>query len=113
MEKSRQSFTIAAPIYSSPRFLNSLFQIAGVAASLSLLKRDAEAARLITATDRIGRELGILEVRGIASVKAELEELERRLGPDEWERYRAASADLSFEDLIEEARALSTSELRR
>jgi predicted ATPase len=93
--------------------LNSLLQIAGAAASLSLLKRDAEAARLITAADRIGRELGIEDVRAIAPAKAVLNELERRLGPDEWERQAAASAHLSFDDLVAEARALSATEVKR
>ena len=94
--------------------LNSLVQIASVAASLSLLGRDAEAARLTTATDRIGRELGVLSgAYGIAPVIAELDELERRLGPDEWERHRAASTGLSIDDLLAEALALSATEVSR
>jgi hypothetical protein len=91
---------------------NSLLQITGVAASLSLLGRDTEAARLTTATDRIGRELdGLSGVYGLTPVVAELRRLEQRLGPNEWERHRNASADLTFEGLIAETRALSTTEV--
>jgi predicted ATPase len=94
--------------------LNSLLQLAGVAASLSLLGRDAEAARLTTATDRIGRELEVLSgPYGIGPVIVELDELERRLGPDEWARHRAASAGLSIDDLLAEAIALTATEVSR
>jgi predicted ATPase len=91
---------------------NSLTQVTGIAASLSLLGREAEAARLTTATDRIGRELdGLSGINGIRPLVAELHRLEQRLGPNEWERHREASGGLSFDDLLAEARALSPTEL--
>jgi hypothetical protein len=40
--------------------LNSLVQIAGIAASLALLQRDDEAAQLAAATERLGRDLNVL-----------------------------------------------------
>jgi predicted ATPase/class 3 adenylate cyclase len=92
--------------------VNSLLQLAGVAASLSLLRRDAEAARLTTATDRIGRELG-QRLYKITPVLAELDELERRVGPQEWTRHRAATADLTFDGLVAEAQELSAAEVSR
>jgi hypothetical protein len=46
--------------------VNSLIQIAGVAASLSLLGRDAEAARLTTATDRTRARRAVRRLRNCA-----------------------------------------------
>jgi hypothetical protein len=85
---------------------SALLQLAGITASLSLLGRDSEAARLGTVTERLGRERGVLVRRyGLERALRELDDLERRVGPDEWARQQTATAGLTLDELVAEARA--------
>ena len=58
-----------------------------------MLGRDAEAAKLASAVERIGRRLKILmELYGTAQVLDELDRLRERVGPKAWAEHQAAAA---------------------
>jgi hypothetical protein len=87
---------------------NVLIQLSGVAASLVLLGRAADAARIVGGIARIGREVGWEEsYAGVGPVFATLAGLPDRLSAEEWERQSGAGALLSFDELADFARSLT------
>ncbi|MGH2913934.1 MAG: BTAD domain-containing putative transcriptional regulator [Solirubrobacteraceae bacterium] len=86
--------------------VNSLLQLCGIAASLALLGRDAEAAFLIGAIKIRQSEIGWGEFSGIDQVMRTLNALPDRLGRETYERQLAAGSELSFEQLVRRARSL-------
>ncbi|MGH2887481.1 MAG: hypothetical protein ACRDPA_33080, partial [Solirubrobacteraceae bacterium] len=86
---------------------NALIQLEGVAASLSLLGREATAACMVGAIRRTERDIGLAtDVVGIDPVSRNLDALPDRLGREEYERQLAAGGELSFEELVNRARLL-------
>jgi predicted ATPase/class 3 adenylate cyclase len=86
---------------------NALIQLFGVAASLVLLNRDGEAARILGASRERVREIGSWEgLFGIAAVSRALQTLPQRMERDEYERELATGAALSFDELVDLARSL-------
>jgi tetratricopeptide (TPR) repeat protein len=94
---------------------NSVLQLVGIAASLAMLGRDEEAARLIGAVEHISSELRMnsaLLMSG-AVVAAALRELEQRLGPSGWARQRAQGCTLTLDQAAEAAYALAGGQPQR
>jgi predicted ATPase len=94
--------------------VNSLGEVAGIAASLALLRRDDEAGSLAAATQRLGRDLDLLQDLNVSvPARAELAALIERIGPDVWARCGEAASGLSFDDLVAKARSLSGVDIGR
>ncbi|HEY5188330.1 MAG TPA: hypothetical protein VII87_04800, partial [Solirubrobacteraceae bacterium] len=91
--------------------INAGVQMVGIAASLALLGRDEEAARIFGAAQRLGSEVGMgldsLMSGGV--VGAPITALQARMEPDIWERTVAGGRALSVDEAAEAALQLSLS----
>ena len=88
--------------------VNIMFALCGLAASLVLLGRDAEAARLAGGIRRASRELGWDEsYHGAEEITGPLESLPSRMTPEQWEEETRAGSQLSLDELVRLAGTLT------
>lgn len=88
--------------------VNTMFALCGLASSLVLLGRNAEAARLAGGIRRATRELGWDEsYLGSAVITAPLDALPSRMPPERWEEETRAGGQLSLDELVRLARAVT------